>query len=156
VAVLRNNIRDARLDRDTQFQTVVMLTDRLHEARGVQHNLEERRDQLLTEITRYKKVLDVFGLQPDMDVTGIAPPLDGVVTAVGERNLIEVSLGSDDGLRVGHRLEVFRDNAYLGHAIVLKTDPDRAVAQIDDKTQKGLVKVRDRVATKLTRPTATG
>ena len=58
---------------------------------------------------------------------------------------------ADDGLRVGHRLEVFRDNAYLGYAVVLKTDPDRAVAQVDEKSQRGLVKVRDRVATKLSR-----
>jgi len=81
----------------------------------------------------------------------IAPPLDGIVTAVSDKNLIEVSLGSDDGLRVGHRVEVFRDNNYLGSAMVLKTDPDRAVAQVDEKSQRGLIKVRDRVATKLTR-----
>ena len=56
---------------------------------------------MLDEITKYKKVLDAVGLKPDMDISGVAPPLDGIVTAVGERNLIEVSLGSDDGLRIG-------------------------------------------------------
>ena len=81
--------------------------------------------------------------------SAVPPKLDAIVTAVGERNLIEVSIGSDDGLRVGHRLEVFHENAYLGYAVVLKTVPDRSVAQIDEKTQRGAVRVRDRVATKL-------
>ena len=106
---------------------------------------------MIAEISKYKRVTDVLGVNPNMPVEAIAPPLDGIVTAVGDKNLIEVSLGSDDGLRVGHRVEVFRDNNYLGSALVLKTDPDRAVAQVDEKTQRGLIKVSDRVATKLTR-----
>jgi hypothetical protein len=77
------------------------------------------------------------------------------VTAVGASKLVEVSLGKDDGLRVGHRIEIFRDNAYLGFAIVRKTEPDRSVAQVDEKSLRGMIKVRDRVATKLSR-TGTG
>ena len=38
-----------------------------------------------------------------------------------------------------------------GDSVVLKTDPDRSVAQVDDKSQRGLIKVQDRVATKLSR-----
>ena len=133
------------------FQRTVDLTDKLHEADGVKRNLKERQKQLIDDISKYKRVTDVLGVNPNMPVEAIAPPLDGIVMAVGDKNLIEVSLGSDDGLRVGHRIEVFRDNNYLGSAVVLKTDPDRAVAQVDDKSQRGLIKVRDRVATKLSR-----
>jgi hypothetical protein len=154
VKQLREDIRTVRADRDQQFDTVVQLTDRLNAARGLEQNLEERRQSLLADLARYKKVMDRVGLSPDTNIDGIAPQLDGVITAVGEKNLIEVSLGWDDGLRVGHRLEVFRDNTYLGHATVLKTDPDRAVAKVDEKSQRGLIKVQDRVATKLTRTAA--
>jgi hypothetical protein len=155
VQALRADILKAQNERDSFFEKVVGLTDQLHAAAGVERNLKERYAQLLAEISNYKRLTTALGLDPNMDVTGVAPPLDGIVTAVGENNLIEVSLGSDDGLRQGHRLEVFRANNYLGHAIVLKTDPDRAVAQVDEKSQRGLVKVRDRVATKLSR-TGTG
>jgi hypothetical protein len=130
---------------------VVDLTDKLHGAAGLEKSLKERHTQLLAEISRYKRVMDKLGVNPNMSVEGIPPELDGIVTAVGTKNLIEVSLGSDDGLKKGHRLEVFRDNTYLGHAVVLKTDPDRSVAQIDEKSQRGLIKVQDRVATKLSR-----
>lgn len=152
---LREEIRVTQADRDSQFQKVVQLTDQLHAATGVERNLKERQLQLIQEVADYKRVLDAHGLKRGMDTSGIAPPLDGIVTAVGEKALIEVSLGADDGLRVGHRLEVFRDNAYLGYAIVLKTEPDRAVAQVDEKSQRGRVEVRDRVATRLSR-TGTG
>lgn len=155
VASLRSEIQRTQLDRDTQFANLVKSTDDLHSVRGFLQNFKERNLQLVAQISNYKRVMDKMGWTPTMDVDEIPPKLDGIVTAVGERNLIEISLGTDDGLRVGHRLEVFRSNAYLGHAVVLKTDPDRAVAQVDEKTQRGLVKVRDRVATKLSR-TRTG
>lgn len=148
---LRDEIRLVQGQRDESFQRVVDLTDKLYSSAGVERNLKERESQLIGEISKYKRVTDVLGVNPSMPVEMIAPPLDGIVMAVGDKNLIEVSLGSDDGLRVGHRVEVFRDNSYLGSALVLKTDPDRAVAQMDEKSQRGLIKVRDRVATKLTR-----
>jgi len=148
---LRDEIRVAQGERDKYFQRTVELTDKKHEAEGVERNLKERQAQLIAEISKYKRVTDVLGVNPNMPVEAIAPPLDGIVVAVSEKNLIEVSLGSDDGLRVGHRVEVFRDNNYLGSAVVLKTNPDRAVAQVDDKSQRGMIKVRDRVATKLSR-----
>jgi hypothetical protein len=138
-----------------QFEKVVGLTDKLHAAAGVEKGLLERQKQLIGEVTRYKTVLDVLGVNPNENVLAIAPPLDGIITAVGANNLAEVSLGSDDGLRVGHRIEIFRDNTYLGFAIVRKTDPDRSVVEVDEKSSRGLVKVRDRVATKLSR-TGTG
>lgn len=151
VQKLRDEIRDVQLKRDEFFARVVKLTDDLHGAAGVERNLKEREEQLISEINKYKRVTDVLGVNPNIPVEAIAPPLDGIVVAVGEKNLIEVSLGSDDGLRVGHKVDVYRDNNYLGSAVVLKTEPDRAVAQVDDKSQRGLIKVRDRVATKLSR-----
>jgi len=101
-----------------------------------------------------KRVVDRMGWEPSELVDSIPPVADGIVAAVGERNLVEISIGSDDGLRVGHRLHVYRDNTYLGHAIVLKTDPDRSVAQIDKKTQRGAIQVRDQVTTTLPRTTS--
>jgi len=155
IGSLRSEIQVAQADRDKQFDRVVQLTDQYNSVQGFLKNFTERNLQLASQISDYKRVMDKVGLTPNTDVEGMPPPdLDGIVTAVGERNLIEISLGSDDGLRVGHRLQVFRSNAYLGYAVVLKTDPDRAVAQVDEKTQRGLVKVRDSVATKLSRTRA--
>jgi hypothetical protein len=148
---LRDEIRQVQTERDVFFMRVVDLTDKVNAAAGLEKVLEERQVQLLAQISQYKRVMDKLGVNPAMSVEGIPPKLDGIVLAVGSKNLIEISIGSDDGLKTGHGVEVFRDNSYLGHAVVLKTDPDRSVAQIDEKSQRGLIKVRDRVATKLSR-----
>jgi hypothetical protein len=155
VAQLRVDIRTAQTDRDSQFQKVVQLTDQLHAAQGVEVNLKERQKQLLVDITKYKEIVDKLPDSLKTSVRASAPDLYGLVLQVGAKGLIEVSLGYDDGLRVGHRLEVFRDNAYLGFAVVEKTDPNKSVARIDEKSQKGKVEVRDRVATRIGR-TGTG
>lgn len=155
VGKLRDKITQTLADRDNKFSVLVQRTDQLHAVQGFLQNFKERNLQLAAQISEYKRVMDAHGLTPEMNTSHIPPKLDGIVTAVGERNLIEVSLGVDDGLQVGHRLEVFRSGTYLGHAVVLKTDPDRSVAQVDEESQRGLVKVRDRVATKLSR-TRTG
>jgi hypothetical protein len=152
---LRDEIRVAQGARDKLFLEVVDLTDKLHGSIGLERALKERQNDLLAEVSRYKLVMDKLGVNPNMSVEKIPPPVDGVVTAVSSKNLIEISLGSDDGLKTGHRLEVFRNNLYLGYAVVLKTDPDRSVAQVDEKSQRGLIKVQDRVATKLS-STGTG
>ena len=70
----------------------------------------------------------------------------GVVRAVTKTDLIEVSLGSDDGLKAGHVIQIFRGKTYLGQATIRKTSPDLAVGQLSwpcGKIQKG-----DRVTTK--------
>lgn len=148
---LRAEIRVAQEDRDMQFDKVVTLTDQLHAAQGVERNLTERTQQLIAEVSAMKRVLDKFDLNPNASYENVAPDLDGIVTAVSQNDFIEVSLGTDDGLKEGHRLEVFRDNSYLGYAIVVRAAPDRAVAQVNEKSKRDLIKVNDRVATKLSR-----
>jgi hypothetical protein len=76
------------------------------------------------------------------------PQLDGDVIAVAA-NSIEVSIGSDDGLQVGHTLEVYRNGQYVGRAIVRSVKPDRAVAEIDKNFSRGAVQRGDKVTTKV-------
>lgn len=59
--------------------------------------------------------------------------VQGQITAVSEAaKLVEVSLGSDDGLRVGRVLNAIREDGTVlqGGLRVLKTSPDRAVAEV--------------------------
>jgi multidrug efflux pump subunit AcrA (membrane-fusion protein) len=152
VVGLRAEIQKAQTDRDMQFDKVVVLTDHLHAAKGLQQQLEARQKQLLAEISNNKRIMDKLGIRADMDTEHIATPnLDGIVLRVGPNNLILVSLGEDEGLKVGHRLELVRGSEYLGYAIVRKTEPDKAVAEVDSKSQKGMIKENDVVKTKIGR-----
>ena len=91
----------------------------------------------------------VVTLTVDTPVDGIAPRLDGYVTAVSDKNLIEISIGSDDGLRAHHFMEVYRKNTYVGRVEIVMVEPDRAVAKIIPEFRRGIIKKGDRVATKL-------
>ena len=66
---------------------------------------------------------------------------------------MEISLGSDMGIRKGHHLEIFRiaggQNTYVGRVEVVQTSPDKSVCKVDPKFQNANVMVGDRVASKI-------
>ena len=63
--------------------------------------------------------------------------------------LIEITVGADDGLKPGHTIEVFRGERYLGRAEILRTEPDRAVGRVIRRFQLGPIQEGDDVATRL-------
>ena len=63
-----------------------------------------------------------------------APPVQGEVARTDAQNRqFEITIGSDDGLVVGHQLFIYRTKPsaeYLGKATVISTDPDRSVIRV--------------------------
>jgi len=149
VGQLRKKILGAQRQRDQAFDKVVQKTDTLHQTFGNLVKAKEREKQLIGQVARYTQLLDDNNIDPNAPPKGLPPKVDGKVTAVSRGNLIEISVGSDDGLRAGHTLEVFRGRSYLGRARVLRTSPDRAVAKLLKSYRKGIVQKGDRVATRL-------
>jgi hypothetical protein len=144
----RDELRTAQQERDKSFLAVVDLTDKLNQAESVKQILDERNKEAAFQIAQMKMVLDSRGLRPDELVSHIPPKVEGVVLLVGGKDLIEISIGRDDGLREGHSLDVYRDNTYLGRMVIQRADPDRAVGQMIRELQRGQIKRGDRVTTK--------
>jgi hypothetical protein len=145
---LREDLRGAQKDRDDIFVSVVALTDNLNQAQSQLENLQEVNKEATFEMGRMKQVLSANGLTPDALVAHIPPKVDGVVLEVSDKNLIEISIGADDGLKVGHELDVHRGGSYLGRLRIVRTSPDRAVGQVLRNLQSGQIKRGDRVTTK--------
>jgi chromosome segregation ATPase len=145
---LRGEIRDAQGQRDKHFSRVAELTDQIHQTQGELKRLEERRLQLAAQVAAQSQVLNAHGLSKDTPVDGLPPQVRGKVLAVNQDNMLEISLGSDDGLRVGHTLEIFRGSKYLGRLEVLQATPDRAVGKILPGFKKGAIQKDDDVATR--------
>lgn len=148
-AVLRDEIRKAQEDRDKQFAKVVKLTDDNHKLQQSLTLGEERSKQLVSQITHARDLLKQFGKDLGSPLDPTPPPLRGKVLAINSEKLVEISLGSDDGLNVSHNVEVFRGNKYIGRLVVITTTTDKAVAKIDTAYTKIPVQVGDDVATKL-------
>jgi hypothetical protein len=149
IAATRLRLRDTEADLDDKFGKVVVLTDTLNQAEGVKANLGERNRQFADQITRMKLVMDVHGLDEMSPVRHIAPRVEGRVLAVSNTDLVEVSIGSDDGIKTGHVMQVYRGNQYLGQITIRSTSPDRSVGLIDKKMQRGKIQKDDNVTTKL-------
>lgn len=156
VKQLRDEIRVAQDDADSKFQDIVKLTDQLNQLRRIKAGLEDRQAPLLQSVASMKEAMEKLGVHVEVstdgsvrtDKDGIPPKVDGIVVSIGEKNLIEISIGADDGIQIGNKLDVYRDNAYLGKVVILKTAPDRAVAEIIPEFRRGTIRKGDRVATK--------
>lgn len=148
VADVRDELNRARKDRDQLYVEAVKKTDEVAALQTQYDTLASRHESLSRDAAHMRTVLDLNGLKPTDDIAGIPPAVFGEVL-VSENNLIEISLGSDDGLKKQHQVEVYRDNLYLGRAQIKKTSPDRSIAQVLLEYRKGIIRKGDRVATKL-------
>lgn len=147
---LRQQISAEQADRDKLFAETLVLTDQMNKLRGTVQLQQERNNQLTSQVTRYKEVVDAHGIDMNAPLDGAPPERNGNVLVVNRpKNLVEVSIGFDDGLRQGHLLEVTRKNRYVGKLRVLSTEPDRAVAQVLSDYSEAIIQEGDRVDTTL-------
>lgn len=147
---LRTQIRSEQADRDRLFAETLDLANQMNELRGVRQALEARNQALLQQVTRFKEVVDSKGIDISAPLHGAPPERNGNILVVNRsRRLVEVSIGSDEGLRSGHLLEVTRGGRYVGKIRVRQTEPNRSVAEILRDYSEGIIEEGDRVDTTL-------
>ena len=95
-----------------------------------------------------KAVMDKLDVSVNTIIDGPPPRVSGEVTDVSSASLIQISRGADDGLQVGHTIEVFRGASYLGKATIRRVYPEKAVAEILKDYRKGNIQKGDRVTTR--------
>ena len=145
-----------------QNQRVRQLEDELFNKEVGAKSLEEKYDTMLKSLATLRKVLVANQLDPDPNkyARKLAPPplvmgkvLDTKKSGRGtSRQLIEVSIGSDDGVTEGNVLFVYRigeQNKYLGQIKLELVTPDRAVGVVVDRAKNGVIEREDYVTTKL-------
>lgn len=146
IKVVRDELARTRTDRDEQYDTALKAKDEADGLRVQYTTLTQGHDELSRETAYWLTVMDRHGIKPHDDIAGIPPRVKGEVL-ISEGNLIVVDLGSDDGLKVGHEIQVSRDGVYLGKAKIRKTSPSESVAEVLEGFRKGVVQKFDRVAT---------
>ena len=151
--IYKNDIKTARDARDASFERAKELADQVHQLTNQVKQLQARHEDLVLDYQRARDILRLNDINPDANPKTIQPNVKGIVVAMPEKGHMEVSLGSDDGLLPGHKLEVYRvgngESRYLGRIEVVRTNPDRAVCRILPEFNKGQMRTGDRVASKL-------
>jgi len=152
VTGLRKDIRSNEQARDQAFATTLKATEELHQTKGQLDNTVERNRQLTSQVSGMTRVMDANGLDPNTPPDAVVPTVDGLVSRVRQAagaQLVEITIGADDGLKPGNTVEVYRGGRYLGRLEILRTSPDRAVGRVDRRFQQGQIQEGDRVATRL-------
>jgi hypothetical protein len=148
VDALRTDITTAQEERDKNLNSFTQLKQDFNNAENDLTLLKEANTRLVGQMAHAKILLERQGINPEASVDGTPPKVDGVVLMVGRDNLVEISLGSDDGIRRGNTLEVFRATKYKGRVEVVQTSPDKSVAKIIPGFQQAKIERDDRVATR--------
>jgi len=94
----------------------------------------------------------VLKIDIDTPLENVPPDVKGIVTATPSREMIEISIGSDDGLRPGHQLDVRRGTGggarYIGRIEVVEVSADISACKVLPKWSQGQpIRKGDRVST---------
>ncbi|MEO1496610.1 MAG: hypothetical protein AAFV43_05615 [Planctomycetota bacterium] len=149
---LRDSIREALSDKDRYFATALEATEKFQAIRNDIESALEQNRELVADTSRMTSLLRANNLDPNTPADAITPKVDGVVSRTKRENgaqLVEISIGSDDGIRAGDTVDVFRNTKYRGRLEILRTAPDRAVGRVDVRFQQGPIQEGDRVTTRL-------
>lgn len=126
--------------------------------------LQDKHSKLLADFAIREKIIAANGLSTDpQTVAGLQTPppaVDGEVLETKRAgrsgsDLVEISIGSDDGLAEGHKLSVYRpalgDRAakFLGDIKLVYVTPDRSVGAVVLRAKNGVIERGDNVTSKL-------
>lgn len=146
---LRTGIREAELSKDVNFMEMVKKTDELYNAEGELSRLQSTNRELIGRLAKTATILEHHGLDENIPLDGMPPKVRGLVIDTRDNGFVEVSIGSDDGLRPGHTLEVYRNDKYVSRLEVLKTATDKSVGRVIREFQRAPIRIEDHVTTRL-------
>jgi hypothetical protein len=150
---LRGDIATAMAVRDESLTMLVSKTDEANGLAMQMQTLNKRTAEVAEQLQKATDVLRKFGLDAEPEKYAGVPTreVSGVVSVVRPDG-IGITIGSDDGLLKGHRLDVYRtggQGTYLGKIEVIYTYPDKAVCKVLPEFRKGIIQANDRVTTGL-------
>lgn len=112
--------------------------------------LTQKEADLAAQLAKLQKVGAALGFDGNTLTASIAPKIEAVVTAVGQRgDKFAVMVGLDDGLRKGHEMDIYRSNRHVGVGIVIASENNRSVLSIVKGMMNDIVREGDNVTTKL-------
>ncbi len=148
VVDLRTQIAKSQEETDNQIKRATALADQLAVASGQNSVLTERNMQLTKDWTNANQLLNSLGRKITDPVNASTIPVTGTITAVS-RTRVELSIGMDDGVRIGQELDVYRGDKYVGRVRIVDAKADVAVGTILNEYQQLPIQRGDNVSSRL-------
>lgn len=132
-----------------QFQTVRNLTAQNFELSNQVKTASDSLANTTAQLARVDKVMKKNGLNENSNTDHIEPKIEAVVSNVFPGGLFAVKIGNDDGLRIGHEMDIFRRKQFVGKGRVVEAKENVAVLRIVEGMMNDQVREGDSVSTKL-------
>lgn len=125
-------------------QAVADAEDQMAAQEAANQRLTETLDETRTTVALYRNEFGPLG-----DVVAMKP-VDGVVQAVdAEMDIVVVSVGSKDGVKVGYEFTVYRGDDYVSKIVIDKVYDNYAAGSTKPNMGKKTIKAGDKVSTQL-------
>jgi hypothetical protein len=121
-------------DRDALAKEVEQLKKQLKEQQA-RHDAEKKR---LEDEVKFLEKLLFKALESKKEARGAPREIRGKITRVDEKGLVRLSIGSDDGVRVGQEFQAYRlepEPKYLGSVTALEVTAKEAVGRFTPATR---------------------
>lgn len=144
--------------RNELVKQVRTLEDQLFQLNVQNEQADQKNKQLVRDMATMRAFLVAKGLPADpKQMTAQSAPLPEVRGLVldarrsdaGGTELVEISIGSDDGLNVGNVLTLYSQDKYLGQIRLVYVTPDRSVGSVVTKAKNTTIQKGDNVTTEL-------
>ncbi len=150
VAELKEINRNQQTEVARNVSLVQNLTNQKYELENQLHDLKKLNADVSAALAQKTKVMKARGLTDTDPTDHLVPPVQGRVTKVGDdRQIVAIELGSDDGLRVGHELDVYRNNRYIGKIRITSTEFNLAYGRIIRDFMQDQIREGDHVTSRL-------
>jgi chromosome segregation ATPase len=150
---LRADLFEAYKQRDAKFKDSVALTDQVIEKEAEVERLKENKLSLLKTMSQLKIAAHKAGVDINKPADLVPPKVEGIVLASRANGLVEISVGSDDGLIKGHEAYIYRnkggDSKFVAKIEIVETTPDRSVGKVIPSFKKSPIMRDDNVVTRL-------
>jgi hypothetical protein len=133
----------------TAEENLKALTGEVQQLRGeIASSQKETDEQMVMDVSKARMKLKGAGLTLEGPADASQIPVFGKVTAVSPSK-VELSIGTDDGVRIGQELDIYRGDKYVGRIRVVEAKPDNAVASIMTDYQQYPIQRGDNVDSQL-------
>jgi seryl-tRNA synthetase len=127
---------------------IVSLTNDLNNRSAELETLESRSSEMTNQLAKLDKLMRVHGIDEDSIVSIVPPKVEAVVVGVKDSRVV-IPLGTDDGLREGQSMDIYRGKRFIGKAVVRITSHSSSVLEVVPEYQQAAVMEGDHVTTKL-------
>jgi len=161
IQTLRTALAQLRGKLKSLTEQVAQLEDDKYGMQRKEAQIVKKYNEMLETLVAYRKTLQINKISFDAAAVAgrdiVPEPADGLVNDVslGTRDkatLVEITVGSDDGVTKGVQMHVFRLNGkpkYLGKIKIIQVSADKAIGEVVDDPKQGPIQKGDHVAAKL-------